>query len=105
MSEEEIQLLKQNINALGFDLANRMIENAISCFSLPLGIVTNFKINGKERLIPFATEEPSVIAAASKAAKLAFDSGGFEAKASEQIMIGQVQLVGVKNFPKAKKQF
>jgi len=102
LTEEEIQLLRHSINALGFELSNRMVENVVSCFSLPLGIALNFKINGTERIIPMAIEEPSVIAGASKAAKLALPKG-FTAKASEQIMIGQIQLVNVKNFQKAKK--
>ncbi|NYT01086.1 MAG: hydroxymethylglutaryl-CoA reductase, degradative, partial [Methanocellales archaeon] len=58
----------------------------------PLGIATNFVINGKDRLIPMAIEEPSVIAAASNGAKMARDKGGFTANTTEQIMIGQIQL-------------
>ena len=56
---------------LSFDKIDKMVENAIGSFSLPLGIATNFVINGKEYLVPMAIEEPSVIAAASHAAKLA----------------------------------
>ncbi len=99
----EIATLK-NLNSLAFENADRMIENVISTMSLPLGIATNFIINGKDYLIPMATEEPSIIAAASKAAKIARLSGGFSTIAAVPIMIGQVQLVGVKNFKKAKEQ-
>ena len=78
-----------------------MVENVYSTFQLPLGIATNFTVNGKEVLVPFALEEPSVVAAASYAAKL---SSGFEAKASEPVMIGQIQLVGVKKPEEAIKK-
>ncbi|MCR4369256.1 MAG: hydroxymethylglutaryl-CoA reductase, degradative [archaeon] len=93
LSEEETALLKK-YGALEFETADRMIENVYSTFSLPLGIATNFKVNGKEVLIPFALEEPSVVAAASNAAKM---SAGFLAKATDPIMIGQIQLVKVKD--------
>ena len=93
LNEEEISQLEK-YGALDFEMADRMIENVIGTFQLPLGLATNFKINRKEFLIPFALEEPSVVAAASNAAKL---SEGFEAKASEPIMIGQIQIVGSQN--------
>ena len=72
--------------------AERMTENVIGVMKVPLGIATNFLINEKDYLIPMATEESSVIAAASKAAKIARKSGGFQASASEPVMIGQIQL-------------
>lgn len=74
--------------------AERMAENVIGVMKVPLGIATNFLINGKDYLIPMATEESSVIAAASKAAKIARKKGGFRAAASEPLMIGQIQLSG-----------
>jgi hydroxymethylglutaryl-CoA reductase len=83
--------------ALAFDDANRMIENAVGIMSIPLGIATNFVINGVERLVPMAIEEPSVIAAASKAAKIAKSRGGFVAEAGRSLMVGQVQVVSIKN--------
>jgi hydroxymethylglutaryl-CoA reductase len=88
------------LQPLPFEDANRMVENAIGSMSIPMGIATNFVINGKELLIPMAIEEPSVIAAASKAAKIAKVMGGFTAHADESLMIGQVQIVGVSG-PKA----
>jgi hydroxymethylglutaryl-CoA reductase len=72
-----------------------MVENAIGVFSLPLGIATNFVINKKKYLVPMAIEEPSVIAAASKAAKIAKNNGGFIAECNESLMIGQVQIVSL----------
>jgi hydroxymethylglutaryl-CoA reductase len=83
------------LQPLPFEEANRMVENAIGSMSIPMGIATNFVINGRELLVPMAIEEPSVIAAASKAAKIAKAMGGFTASADESRMTGQVQVVGV----------
>ena len=71
-----------------------MIENVIGTFELPLGVATNFLINGKDYVIPMAVEEPSVVAAASHMAKLARPYGGFSATASAPIMRAQIQLLG-----------
>jgi hydroxymethylglutaryl-CoA reductase len=73
----------------------RMIENVVGVMPLPLGIATNFRINGKEYLVPMAIEEPSVVAAASNAAKVARASGGFFAQSTAPVMIGQVQILEV----------
>ena len=100
LSNKEISNLK-NLEGLTFKSADRMAENVISTFSIPLGIATNFIINKRELLIPMATEEPSVIAAASHAAKLARPSGGFSASTTNPIMIGQIQVVQVPNLKKA----
>ena len=97
LTDEEIQTLKK-YGALDFETANRMIENVVGAFSLPLGIATNFVVNGRDVLVPFAIEEPSVVAAASNAARL---SSGFEAKATEPVMIGQIQVVGLRDPKKA----
>src|SRR5271157_436311 len=74
---------------------DRMIENVIGVMPLPLGIATNFRINGKDYLIPMAVEEPSVVAAASNAAKVARAAGGFTASTTAPVMIGQVQILDV----------
>ncbi len=73
---------------------NRMIENVVGAFALPLGIATNFRINGKDYLVPMAIEEPSVVAAASNAAKVARAAGGFKVQTTEPVMIGQIQVLG-----------
>ena len=86
---------------LPFDKIDRMVENAVGIFSLPLGIATNFVINGKEYLVPMAIEEPSVIAAASHAAKLAKSRGGFKASAESSIMRGQIQVTNLLDIKKA----
>jgi hydroxymethylglutaryl-CoA reductase len=94
LSPEERQILEGS-GGIGFDQADKMVENAIGTFSFPLGIATNFVINGKEYLIPMVIEEPSVIAAASKAAKIAKIHGGFEMQNDESYSIGQIQVVNV----------
>lgn len=94
LNEKEIDLFR-NSAVFKFDTINGMVENAIGIFPLPIGIATNFVINGKEYLIPMAIEEPSVVAAASNAAKIASRGGGFVAHADDSIMIGQIQLIPV----------
>jgi hydroxymethylglutaryl-CoA reductase len=83
-------------------IPDRMVENAVGAFPLPLGIAMNFTINGKDYLVPMAIEEPSVVAAASNAAKMARDKGGFRTSSTDPIMIGQVQVTGVKNPEESK---
>ncbi|MFY0524215.1 hydroxymethylglutaryl-CoA reductase, degradative [Archangium gephyra] len=82
----------QGISALQPGLANKMIENAVGTFSLPLGLGLNLQINGRDYLVPMAVEEPSVVAAVSFASKIVREAGGFSAEADDPIMIGQVQL-------------
>jgi hydroxymethylglutaryl-CoA reductase len=89
------------LQPLSFEDSNRMIENAIGIMSIPLGIATNFVINGREYVIPMAIEEPSVIAAVSKAAKIAKVRGGFMVEADDSLMIGQVQVVKLGNVKHA----
>src|SRR5207245_9370483 len=94
LSERDIDMIAQPDAAFSFDNANQMIENTIGILSLPLGIATGFVINGEEYLIPMAIEEPSVIAAASKAAKIASHTGVFTANNVDgALMIGDATLV------------
>lgn len=86
----------ENISKTGtleLDKVDKMIENAIGVMEVPLGIATNFLVNGRDYLIPMATEESSVIAAASNAAKMARHKGGFTASTTEPMMIGQIQMI------------
>ena len=80
---------------LGPTQADRMIENVIGVYSLPLGVAVNFQINGTDYLIPMAIEEPSVVAGASYAAKLALAGGGFVAQSTPAEMIAQIQVLDV----------
>lgn len=82
-------------NALPLQTADGMIENVFGRFELPMGVATNFTINGQDRLIPMAVEEPSVVAAASYMARIARDCGGFHASTTDPIMRAQVQILDV----------
>ena len=101
LSDDEVNLIKTG--SLSFDVVDKMIENVIGSIPFPLGIATNFVINGRDYLIPMAIEEPSVVAAASNAAKMARLKGGFSTSSTGSIMIGQIQVVKVKNPSKAKQ--
>ena len=100
LSESERRLLG-GAEALALDTADSMIENAVGVFGLPLGIAANFHINRRDYLVPMVTEEPSVVAAASNAARLVRAGGGFTAEADEPLMIGQIQLIEVRNHETA----
>ncbi len=80
---------------LALDRADQMIENVAGLHALPLGIATNFLINGRNYLIPMAIEEPSVVAAASFMAKIVREAGGFSASSTEPVMIAQMQVLDV----------
>ena len=95
LSEDEVKILENATGGLDFAAANKMIENAIGTFALPLGIATNFQINEKDYLVPMVIEEPSVVAAASKAAKIARKHGGFKAETEGNYSIGQIQVLDV----------
>ena len=88
--------------ALPLNVADGMIENVVGRFELPLGIATNFLVNGKDYLIPMAVEEPSVVAAASHMAKLARMNGGFQAYSDRPIMRGQIQVMDLKDLDASK---
>lgn len=87
---------------LPLELANGMIENVVGKFELPMGVATNFRVNGKDYLVPMAVEEPSVVAAASYMAKLARASGGFTADADDPIMRAQIQVLHVTDVAAAR---
>lgn len=101
LTDEEIEIIKHG--KLPLEVADHMIENVIGLWPLPLGIATNFLINGKDYLVPMSIEEPSVVAAASNAAKMARESGGFQAEATDSIMISQIQVVKVPDIEEARK--
>jgi hydroxymethylglutaryl-CoA reductase len=102
LNQEEFELMR----TLGYfspSQIDRLIENVVGSFQLPLGIAFNFKINKKDYIIPMVIEEPSVVAAASKIAKIARESGGFVSEEVKSIMISQIQLTNVKDIEKAKE--
>jgi hydroxymethylglutaryl-CoA reductase len=101
LSSEEIRLY-ENYGGLGEGLTDQLIENSIGTIEIPLGLAVNFKVNERDIFIPMATEESSVVAAASHAAKLARPSGGFKATTTGSIMFSQIQLVEVSDLHGAK---
>ena len=94
LSEDEAKALA-NTGGLPVDVADKMIENVVGGITIPMGIAVNFRVNGKDYLVPMALEEPSVVAAASNAAKMARMKGGFTVTNTGPIMIGQIQVVDV----------
>ena len=94
LSEDEVNILR-NLGGLDSQIADAMIENVVGGMTFPFAVATNFRINGKDYLIPMVIEESSVVAAASNAAKMLREGGGITAKAGPQLMISQVHLVKV----------
>ena len=101
LNEEETKLFSSCLN---MDIADKMIENVLGTFEIPLGIAVNFLINGKEHLIPMAIEESSVVAAASNAAKIARIKGGFKTECTDPLMIGQIQILHMKDIAEAAQK-
>jgi hydroxymethylglutaryl-CoA reductase len=102
LSPEEAAALVKG-GGLTPELADQMIENVIGVYGLPLGIATNFLINGQDFLIPMVIEEPSVVAACSFAAKLVRSGGGFHTSSDEPLMIGQIQILNLLDLDKARQ--
>jgi hydroxymethylglutaryl-CoA reductase len=101
LTDDEMMTLA-NSGGLPADLADHMIENVVGGYTYPLGMATNFRINGSDYLVPMALEEPSVVAAASNAAKMARVKGGFKVTNTGPVMIGQIQVVNVPRPESAK---
>ena len=93
LSEEQLEAWA-NSGELDEESADRMIENVVGTYSLPIGVATNFVIDGSHYAIPFVLEEPSVVAAASNMAKRCLENGGFTSNNDDPVMIGQIQVVG-----------
>lgn len=93
----ELEALADALDQGGLDAttADKMVENVLGLYSLPFGLALNVRINGRDRLVPMVVEEPSVVAAASNAARMVRESGGFQAEMAEALMTGQVQMFEV----------
>lgn len=102
LTPEEVDLLHSG-GGLSLEAADKMIENTIGAIAYPLGIAVNFRINGRDRIVPMAIEEPSVVAAASNMARLMRDGDGIKASCTDPIMIGQIQVLDVPDLNRAKK--
>lgn len=96
LTEDELRLITEP-GALHNDVADKVIENVIGTYQLPMGVAMNFIINGKEVLVPMVVEEASIIAAAFNAAKMARPGGGFTTSYTGNIMIAQIQTIGISN--------
>ncbi len=96
LSAGEVEILRDG-NALTSNMADHMVENVIGKFTLPMGVAVNFLINGKDYVIPMVTEEPSVIAAASNAARIARQNEGVFTSNSGTVMIAQLQVLDIKD--------
>ncbi len=103
LTDEEVRILAST-GGLPADTADHMIENVVGGYTYPLGIATNFRINGRDYLVPMALEEPSVVAAASNAAKMARVKGGFTVTTTGPVMMGQIQVVSPPRPESAKKK-
>ena len=101
LSDKEVEILS---TSLDLKTADRMIENVIGTFDMPIGLALNFLINGKDYIIPMVTEESSVVAAASNAAKIARIKGGFITECSDPLMIGQIQILNLKDIANSVKK-
>ncbi len=101
LTDEQIEALAAS-GELNEGAADRIIENVVGTMALPVGVATNFIIDGEHYLIPFALEEPSVVAAASNMAKRCHAKGGFTSNNDEPVMIGQIQVVGCVDPNEAK---
>ena len=97
LSEDEIAVLTGEGQGLTVDQAEHLIENVVGLFTMPLGIATNFKIDGRELVLPMAVEETSIIAAASASAKWVRRNGGFHTRSLGRLIIGQVQFPSIQN--------
>ncbi|MEM2794073.1 MAG: hydroxymethylglutaryl-CoA reductase, degradative, partial [Candidatus Methanomethylicia archaeon] len=96
LTNEEVEALS-NFGNLGAELADRMIENVIGGITYPFAVAVNFLINNRDYIVPMVIEEPSVVAAASNAARITRSKGGIQTSSTDPLMIGQIQLVNVKD--------
>ncbi len=93
----DVRALQDNAQLLSVELADKMVENVIGVFGLPFAAAPNFRVNNRDYIVPMVIEEPSVVAGISSAAKTARVTGGFSAKSSDPVLIGQIQLVDIEN--------
>jgi len=103
LGPDELKALATGAHTLDLESADKMIENVVGVFGLPLGLGMNMCVNGRRYIVPMAVEEPSVVAAMSSASKLVGECGGFEAEATDPVLIGQIQVVDVPDIDAAKE--
>ena len=93
LNAEDVQALTRANHQLNINVADKMIENVVGVFGLPMGVALNFLINGRDYVVPLVVEEPSIVAGLSGAARMARLGGGYSAESTDPILIGQVQAV------------
>jgi hydroxymethylglutaryl-CoA reductase len=103
LNASDFRALASGQHTLDLAAADKMIENVVGVMGLPLGLGMNLVVNGKQYIVPMVVEEPSVVAALGSACKLIRQSGGFRAEATDPILIGQIQIVNLKNIEAAKQ--
>lgn len=103
ISRDDYISLKRQQHLLDINEADKMIENVVGVFGLPMGLGLNFLINGRPYVVPMVVEEPSILAAVSSAAKVVQKAGGFTAESDDPILIGQIQLVDIRHPSKVKQ--
>lgn len=95
LTSEDAARLKGGRQVLSSVAADKIIENVVGVFGLPFGVAPNFLVNGEDRMVPLVVEEPSIVAALSAAARLARNTGGFEASCDESLLIGQIHVTSL----------
>ena len=100
LSDEDVSLLRSG-GGLSLEIADRMIENVIGLMAYPFAVAVNFRINGRDIIVPMVLEEPSVVAAASNMARLMREGDGIKASSTDPVMIGQIQVVDIPDMEEA----
>ena len=93
LSSEDVQLLSSGNHQVQLNVADKMIENVVGVFGLPMGVALNFLINNRDYVVPLVVEEPSIVAGLSGAARMARLGGGFTVEPVDSILFGRVQIV------------
>ncbi len=102
LTEDDARQLASGEHQLRLPVADKMIENVVGVFGLPMGMALNFLINGRDYIVPLVVEEPSIVAGLSGAARMARLGGGYQVETTEPILIGQVQAVNIDDPEQAK---
>ena len=103
LTEEDLQALENGTHTLKRHVADKMIENVVGVFGLPLGVGLNFLVDGRDVIVPLSVEEPSIVAGLSGAARAARLSGGYRTEVTAPILIGQVQIVNIDDVEGARQ--
>ena len=103
LDSAQVDALLSGRPLLTCETADKMVENVIGVFGLPLGVAVHFVIDGRPMAVPMVVEEPSVVAAVSGAARRAREGGGFVCESDDPVLVGQVVVVGLGDIGRAKR--